>query len=77
MSAKCQRINRPCECHETEPSESLTVWAARLADSLDQSVRDFIVASDENLGDIELQVNDRAGSFNVKRRKRRRKPRRM
>jgi hypothetical protein len=32
------------------------VWAARLADSLDQSVRDLIAASDENLGDIELPV---------------------
>jgi len=63
MSAKCQRINRPCECHETEPSESLTVWAARLADSLDQSVRDFIVASDENLGDIELQVERQSREF--------------
>ena len=32
------------------------MWAARLADSLDQSVRDLIAASDENLGDIELPV---------------------
>src|SRR2546426_4056294 len=56
MNANCQEINKPCAIHDPEPSESLTVRAARLADSLEQSVRDFIVASDQNLGDIEVQV---------------------
>jgi hypothetical protein len=56
MNAKCHEINGSCDCQDTEQSESLTVRAARLADALEQSVRDFIVASDENLGDIELRV---------------------
>ncbi len=56
MSAKCKESNKPCAIHEPEPLESLTVRAARLAESLEQSVRDFIVASDQNLGDIEVQV---------------------
>ncbi len=44
-------------CHRAvEGTESLTVTAARLADSLEQSVRDFLVATDQNLGDLELQV---------------------
>src|SRR2546426_8637657 len=56
MSAKCKESNKPCGIHQPEPMESLTVRAARLAESLEQSVRDFIVASDQNLGDIEVQV---------------------
>src|SRR6266702_4561953 len=56
MKAKCHQINKPCGVHKTELSESLTVRAARLADALEQSVRGFIMASDQNLGDIELQV---------------------
>ena len=56
MSAKCLEINEPHACPDPEPSESLTVRAARLADALEQSVRDFVVANDQNLGDIELQV---------------------
>jgi hypothetical protein len=34
-----------------------------LADTLEQSVRDFIVASDQNLGDIELQVERQSREF--------------
>jgi len=34
----------------------LAVKAARLADCLEQDVREFLVASDQNLGDIEVQV---------------------
>ena len=34
----------------------MAVQAARLADSLEQDVRDFVVASDQNLGDIEVLV---------------------
>lgn len=38
------------------PGESLGVKAARLADTLEESVRSFVAATDENLGDIELQI---------------------
>jgi hypothetical protein len=34
----------------------LAVSAARLADSLEKGVRDFVVATDQNLGDIEVQI---------------------
>lgn len=36
--------------------ESLSVSAARLADALEQGVRDFVVAADETLGDIEVEI---------------------
>jgi hypothetical protein len=42
--------------HHSETSESLAVTAARLADALEQDVRDFLVASDRNLGDLEVQL---------------------
>ena len=42
------------------PVESLRVIAARLADALEQDVRDFPVASDENLGDIEVQLEQQS-----------------
>lgn len=42
--------------HLGTPAESLTVTAARLADALERSVRDFLGASDENLGDLEVQI---------------------
>lgn len=58
MSATIQSIrrNKPACHHATEKADSLTVTAARLADSLEQSVRDFLLATDQNLGDIELQM---------------------
>jgi len=34
--------------------------AARLADALEQDVRDFLVASDQNLGDIEVQIEQQS-----------------
>jgi hypothetical protein len=34
----------------------LAVSAARLADALEQDVRDFLAATDQNLGDIEVQI---------------------
>ena len=43
-----------CSCHSG--AESLAVKAAKLSDRLEQSVRDFLVATDQNLGDIELEV---------------------
>jgi len=42
------------------PAESLAVTAARLADVLEQDVRDFLVASDENLGDLEVQIEQQS-----------------
>src|SRR5215472_16567331 len=41
-------------------TESLGVKAARLADTLEEDVRAFIRASDENLGDIELQIEQQS-----------------
>src|SRR6266851_988714 len=59
MSAICH-LHRPSVCHHSEPPEPLAVRAARLAGCLEQSVRDFIVATDQNLGDIEVQVEQQA-----------------
>src|SRR5580698_755691 len=56
MSATCEMEEAGVCPNHTEPSESLAVRAARLSDALEQSVRDFLVASDQNLGDIELAV---------------------
>jgi hypothetical protein len=57
MSATC--------CLETvknrsAAAESLGVKAARLADVLEDDVRAFVRASDENLGDIELQIEQQS-----------------
>lgn len=41
-------------------AESLGVKAARLADTLEDDVRTFVRASDENLGDIELQIEQQS-----------------
>lgn len=41
-------------------AESLGVKAARLAETLEEGVRAFIRASDENLGDIELQIEQQS-----------------
>lgn len=57
MSATCCSeavINRSAS------TESLAVKAARLADTLESNVRAFVRASDENLGDIELQVEQQS-----------------
>ena len=55
MNATCY-VPKPSVCHHTEKSESLAVRAARLAESLEREVRNFIVAADQNLGDIEVQI---------------------
>src|SRR6266567_5107348 len=57
MSATC--------CSETvknrsATAESLGVKAARLADALEDDVRAFVGASDENLGDIELEIEQQS-----------------
>lgn len=41
-------------------AESLAVKAARLADALEEEVQAFLVASDQNLGDIEVQVEQQS-----------------
>src|SRR5580704_2994895 len=58
MSATCQIES--CHCNHTEPSESLSVKAARLADCLEEEIRSFMVASDQNLGDIELGLEQQS-----------------
>lgn len=56
MNETCN-LDKPCGCYpHAEQSESLGVSAARLAERLEQNVREFIVASDQNLGDIEVQI---------------------
>src|SRR5271154_5992854 len=58
MNATCSHVE-PCVSH-SEPLESLAVQAARLADTLEQDVRDFLVASDQNLGGIEVQIEQQS-----------------
>ena len=41
-------------------AESLAVSAARLADALEQDVRDFVSATDQNLGDLEVQIEQQS-----------------
>src|SRR5215475_13290301 len=41
-------------------AETLGVKAARLADTLEHGVRAFVKASEENLGDIELQIEQQS-----------------
>ena len=59
MNATCSPLET-CMSHLSEPSESLAVTAARLTDALEQDVCDFLVASDQNLGDIEVQIEQQS-----------------
>ena len=59
MNATCSHVD-PCVKHHSGPSESLAATAAGLADRLEQDVRDFLVASDQNLGDIEVQIEQQS-----------------
>ena len=59
MNATCSAIE-PCVKHRSEPSESLAVTAARLAGALEEGVRDFLLATDQNLGDIEVQLEQQS-----------------
>ena len=57
-------MNATC-CSETvknrsAAAESLGIKAARLADALEDDVRTFVRASDENLGHIELQIEQQS-----------------
>ena len=59
MSTTCSVL----ETHKGDHSvaaESLAVSAARLADALEQDVRNFLAASDQNLGDIEAQIEQQS-----------------
>jgi hypothetical protein len=49
-------VNKSCPVHRTELSESLSVKAARLAESLEQEIRQFIASEEQNLGDIEMEL---------------------
>src|ERR1700677_4583815 len=59
MNATCSPLEA-CVSDLSEPSESLAAPAARLADALEQDVRDFLLASDQNLGDIEVQLEQQS-----------------
>ena len=59
MSAICQ-LKNSCVSPQTQTSEALSIRAARLAVCLEQSVHDFIVAGDQNLGHIELEVEQQS-----------------
>jgi hypothetical protein len=54
---------RGCICESTEQSESLTLKAVRLAERLEQSIRQVIVGADQNLGDMELEVERQSREF--------------
>jgi len=54
MSAICSPIGSSVS--HSASAESLAVSAARLADGLEQDVRDFLAADDQTLGDIEVQI---------------------
>ena len=58
MGATCVAVQRN-ESHSTAV-ESLAVTAARLADSLEAGVKAFVMCSDQNLGDIEVQIEQRS-----------------
>lgn len=54
MNATCSPVC-PEKVHSV-PVASLAVKAARLADALEENIRGFLMASDQNLGDIEVQI---------------------
>src|SRR5260370_30729239 len=59
MNETCSLIER-CVRNYSATAESLAVTAARLADSLEEDVRDFLDASDQNLGDLEVQIEQQS-----------------
>jgi hypothetical protein len=42
--------------HNSCGGESLAVQAARLADSLEAGIRVFLIADEQNLGDLDMQI---------------------
>src|SRR5882672_11290256 len=59
MNDTCSHFES-CVSDRLNRSKSLAVVAACLADALEQDVRDFLVASDQNLGDIEVQIEQQS-----------------
>jgi hypothetical protein len=59
MNVACSSLET-CVDHLSEASESLAVRAARLADALEQDVRDFLVVRNQTLGDIEVQIEQQS-----------------
>lgn len=59
MNETCPPIES-CVRHHCASAESLAVTAARLADTLEQGVRDFLAAEDQNLGDIEVRIEQQS-----------------
>jgi hypothetical protein len=55
MSTTCL-INKPSCVGPAESSESLSAKAARLAESLEQEIRQFIASEEQNLGDMEMEL---------------------
>jgi len=55
MNETCCELEKHLGEHSVA-AESLTVKAARLADRLEQGVRDFLASDEQNLGDIEIQM---------------------
>lgn len=58
MNSTCSPVSpeKASTTNDSTAVESLTVKAARLADALEEAVRVFVVASDQNLGDIEMAI---------------------
>lgn len=59
MNATCAPTTN-CHEHRSAPVESLAVKAARLADALEERVRAFLAAEEQNLGDIEIQLEQQS-----------------
>jgi hypothetical protein len=59
MSVTCAEKESGVRDHSA-PAESLAVTAAHLADTLEHDVRAFLKASDQNLGDIEVQMEQQS-----------------
>jgi hypothetical protein len=59
MNAICTQVES-CVRHHSGDAESLAVTAARLADRLERDVCEFLTAGDQNLGDIEVQIEQQS-----------------
>lgn len=59
MNAICPDLGSSVR-HHSAPAESLAVKAVRLAETLEQAVREFLVASGQNLGDLEVQLEQQS-----------------
>jgi hypothetical protein len=59
MNATCASVTS-CKRDHSVAAETLAVKAARLADTLEQSVRDFLLVRNQTLGDIEMQLEQQS-----------------